>query len=403
MNTINKTVRYAILEKILSSQEFSGSKIYQSYLTYLVDAAEEGHPVKETTIAIDVFGKDADFNPAEDTIVRSHTYLLRKKLDVYYANEGKEDSYHLIIPKGHYEVQFVPKTERTISGNIRKYYPWAVTVLFAFIIIFLGMQIKSLQNQLKNYRQVDSEDPFWKEYFQSNLPVMVVPGDHIFYTDYFERAGRELTVRDFTINSPEELDSLKSVYPQFNIRRSDESYFPYHSIWSIPSVLKVLYSWNIKPIFRKSLDINPQILDEFNFIYIGSIKSLYALKFTLTKSHFHFGIAPHIITYNDPDSNKTITYSTSLHSLGLNEDLVLALKLPGPARNTIFIIASYHSLGTPEIANYFINESKRIELESLFEEKYGYIPKYFEILFRVTGIDKTAYNSEILICNEINE
>ena len=68
------------LEKILNSKEFSGSKIYKSYLTYLIDAANEGKELKETTIAIEVFGKDAGFNPAEDTIVRSHTYNLRKKL-----------------------------------------------------------------------------------------------------------------------------------------------------------------------------------------------------------------------------------------------------------------------------------------------------------------------------------
>jgi len=46
-------------------------------------------------------------------------------------------------------------------------------------------------------------------------------------------------------------------------------------------------------------------------------------------------------------------------------------------------------------------ESKRTELENRFRKKYGKVPQYFEILFRVTGIDKTAYNSEILVCNEI--
>jgi hypothetical protein len=121
----------------------------------------------------------------------------------------------------------------------------------------------------------------------------------------------------------------------------------------------------------------------------------------MAKTHFKFRIAPHIVTYSYPDSDKTVSFRTNLHSLGLNEDLVLALKLPGPAENTIFIIASYHSLGAPEIADYLTSASKRVALEDLFRSKYGQIPKYFEILFRVTGIDKTAYNSEILICNKI--
>ena len=70
-----------LLEKILKSKEFSHSKIYQSYLTYLVESSRKGKDLKETVIAIEVFGKDASFNPAEDTIVRSHTYTLRKKLE----------------------------------------------------------------------------------------------------------------------------------------------------------------------------------------------------------------------------------------------------------------------------------------------------------------------------------
>ena len=94
-------------------------------------------------------------------------------------------------------------------------------------------------------------------------------------------------------------------------------------------------------------------------------------------------------------------FSTTLHSDGPNEDLVLALKLPGPLNNSIFIIASYHSLGAPEISNYLINPSIRFDLEKKFQEKFGYIPQYFELLFRVTGIDKTAYNTELLIYEEI--
>ena len=36
-----------------------------------------------------------------------------------------------------------------------------------------------------------------------------------------------------------------------------------------------------------------------------------------------------------------------------------------------------------------------------FQEQFGNTPKYFEILFHVVGIDKTAYETEILIMNEI--
>jgi hypothetical protein len=82
---------------------------------------------------------------------------------------------------------------------------------------------------------------------------------------------------------------------------------------------------------------------------------------------------------------------------------VLALKLPGPSLNSIFIMASFHSLGAPEIAKFLTDKSTCDELKSIFMDKYNRTPQYFEILFKVTGIDKTAYNREILIYNEIVE
>lgn len=44
-----------------------------------------------------------------------------------------------------------------------------------------------------------------------------------------------------------------------------------------------------------------------------------------------------------------------------------------------------------------------MSLEKRFKEKYDEVPQYFEILFRVTGIDKTAYSTEVLIYNEISK
>jgi len=400
---INKSTQQALLEKILASQEFSASKIYQSYLTYLVNATDEGRVLKEITIAIDVFGKDADFNPAEDTIVRTHTYSLRKKLDSYYFTEGKHDRYRLKIPKGHYEARFFPKPDKWLTlTNFKRFAPWLISLLCLLVIASFWIKNQQLQDQIHSYRQVDPQDPFWKEFVRSDFPVMVVPGDHVFYTININNFDRELAVRDYRINSPEELDSMKSIYPELNIGKSDEPYFPYHSIWSIPPILNMLYSGNQKPLFRKASDISPQILDEYNFIFIGSIKTLYIFKHTMAKSHFSFAIAPHVISYTNPDNNQKINFTTKSHSKGPNEDLVLALKLPGPVENRIFIIASYHSIGAPEIADYLTSSDKRSPLEKLFKDKYGQIPEYFEVLFRVTGIDKTAYNSQILVCNKIS-
>jgi hypothetical protein len=400
--TIEST-QIKLLEKILNSDEFSHSKIYQTFLTYLVESAQRGKELKETTIAIEVFGKDSSFNPAEDTIVRSHTYTLRKKLESYYFHEGKDEKYRLKIPKGHYEIKFVPVSLNIVHPKIlfrllsKKYY-FIIILTLCGLVLFQLSQNRSIRIKLKDYQIIDKNDPIWKEYLQSDLPILVVLGDHFFFNDYSEKYQSQIGIRHPKVNSVEDFQSL---YPNIRIEPSPEPYFPYHSIWSLPPILSILFSVNETPILRKSSDVSPQMLDEYNIIFLGSIKTLYKLKHTLLKSHFQYEIAPHKVIYSPPDSNSVRIFKTSLHSPGPNEDLVLALKLPGPIGNSIFIIASFHSLGVPEITYYLTTPSRRIKLDQLFKERYDKIPQYFEILFRVTGIDKTAYSTEILVCNKI--
>ena len=406
MNDINSITLEKLLEKILNSAEFCNSHIYGKYLTYLVKSSREDKNLKETTIAIEFFEKDAAFNPAEDTIVRSHTYNLRKKLEKYYFTEGKTDKYRIKIPKGHYQVEINPNKETFLSRDyylehFKKYYQVWIIVILIFASLALAIKIFSLQNQLAKHRSVEKDDYIWKEYLHSELPVMVVPGDHFMFNMYSEKYQRELSIRDVTVNSSQDLDSLKHRYGDISLYPTIEPYFPYHSIWSIPPVYSVLLSANQYPILRKSSSISPQMLGEYNIIFIGSIKTLYALKHTIAKSHFDYQIAPHKVYYKSPGDGEIKEFETKLHSSGPNEDLILVLKMPGPNNNVIMLIASYHSLGAPEVANYLTDQANRGELDNLLRRADGRYPEYFEILFKVIGIDKTAYSREILICSEI--
>jgi hypothetical protein len=399
----NESAQKKLLEKILASDEFSHSKIYQTFLTYLVDSCLQGKELKETTIAIEVFGKDSSFNPAEDTIVRSHTYTLRKKLESYYFHEGKDEKTRLKIAKGHYGIEYVTGSGSRIHPKnlihlLTRNFQAAVILALCLLSLLLWLQKRSACGRLQRYQIIDRNDPVWKEYLKSELPVLIVVGDHFFFNDYSEKFGSQVGIRHPRINSPEDFEAL---YPKLRIDPSSEPYFPYHSVWSLPPVLSILFSANETPILRKSSDVGPQMLDEYNIIFLGSIKTLYKLKHTLLKSHFRYEISPHKVIYTPPDTGSVRVFTTSLHSPGPNEDLILALKLPGPVGNSIFIIASFHSLGVPEIAYFLTSPQRRVKLDQMFEEKYGKIPPYFEVLFRVTGIDKTAYSTEILVCNQI--
>ncbi len=95
------------LEKILAASCFSKSKKLSGFLRFSVENALAGDAnVKEQVIAIEVFGRNGDFDPRLDPIVRVQARRLRAKLSTYYSTEGLFDSIVVEMPKGGYRPVF---------------------------------------------------------------------------------------------------------------------------------------------------------------------------------------------------------------------------------------------------------------------------------------------------------
>src|SRR5690606_16383599 len=92
----------ALCQRIIQSGELGRSRTYAAILEYLAEQAITGSSPKEVSIAMDVLGRDSDFDVGKDSIVRVHIYHLRNKLNPYYAKYGKDEKYRLDIPKGQY-------------------------------------------------------------------------------------------------------------------------------------------------------------------------------------------------------------------------------------------------------------------------------------------------------------
>ena len=61
---------YEHLEAVIDSAAFRGSSSYADLLRYLVESSLEEKTRHEVDIAIDVFGKDQTYDPAESSSVR---------------------------------------------------------------------------------------------------------------------------------------------------------------------------------------------------------------------------------------------------------------------------------------------------------------------------------------------
>jgi tetratricopeptide (TPR) repeat protein len=98
----------AALERILASEPFRPSAQLRVFLRYVVETTLRGEAerIRAFTIAVEAFGRDQDFNPQADPIVRVEAARLRRAIGQYYAGPGAEDAVEIIVPRGGYVPSF---------------------------------------------------------------------------------------------------------------------------------------------------------------------------------------------------------------------------------------------------------------------------------------------------------
>src|SRR4051794_19520808 len=96
------------LERVLESPGFSRNERLSRFLRFVVEGHldSKDHELKESVIAIEVFGRRPDFDSRLDPVVRTEAARLRARLSEYYINGGKADALVIELPKGGYVPRF---------------------------------------------------------------------------------------------------------------------------------------------------------------------------------------------------------------------------------------------------------------------------------------------------------
>jgi hypothetical protein len=105
---LGKEQKLEQLEKVLQSRTLQNSESLKAFLRFVVEKtiADRDALLKEYTIATEVFGRNSDYDPRIDSVVRVQAGRLRTKLQEYYTTEGKSDRIIIDLPKGHYHPVF---------------------------------------------------------------------------------------------------------------------------------------------------------------------------------------------------------------------------------------------------------------------------------------------------------
>lgn len=112
------------LDRILNSKTFQHVQRLKRFVSFVVleTKAGRGDQLKEFVVGVQVFDKEASFDPRNDPIVRVQARRLRTRLSTYYAEEGQNDELLVELPKGGYSAVF----KRRDTPSPRKQVPAAL-------------------------------------------------------------------------------------------------------------------------------------------------------------------------------------------------------------------------------------------------------------------------------------
>ena len=129
------------LERVLASPGFARNERMSRFLRFVVERHVDGRDdeLKESLIAIEVFGRPPGYDSKKDPIVRTEASRLRARLSEYYLGAGKSDPVAIELPKGGY----VPTLRPVESEPLEPERPRArrrltIAVAIAGVLVIVG-------------------------------------------------------------------------------------------------------------------------------------------------------------------------------------------------------------------------------------------------------------------------
>ncbi len=193
----------AELERLLESRWLRESHQLKRLLRHLVEEsmAGRGDGLKEYSLGLEVFHRSRDYDPRNDAIVRVQASLLRKKIQSYYENEGRESLLRIDLPRGGYVPLIAPRPAIEVEPVgpqlplARRLPLWA-----AFLA---GAVCAAVVTAMLLHRPVDpamvpvAAPAVWGQFLKPGVPTIVSFGVPLFYN-----GGDGLYLRDVQVNRP---------------------------------------------------------------------------------------------------------------------------------------------------------------------------------------------------------
>ena len=412
---------------IVRSGALGRSRSYARLLEFLVECAHSGRTPKELEIAMEVFGRGADFDPSQDSMVRVYAHNLRQKLEHYYATTGRNEPRQLLLARGEYRISLAELDEPEESAETiapaalppspqpaavpeqprSAFTRWRLAVGGAALLglgLALGAGIVIESEPAAPAAAAVAKSPLWADMLDDDLPILVVVGDYYIYGELDEHGDVTRLVRDFNVGSSAELDELMKNDTTLMSRYMDLdlTYLPTGSAFALLDILRVLYTTQKSVRVVSMSEMNEADLKSSHVIYVGYISALDKLEdFVFASSTLTIGY-----TYDELrnlDTGETYTSEAGFPEVNHNyRDYAFISTFPGPGGNQIMIVSGTRDAGLMQAAHALADPMFVASMEQQRPDTGKNQPPSFEMLYEVTGYGRTNLDAMLVHTAALN-
>jgi hypothetical protein len=420
------------LQRVLRSRQFANAPMKQRFLQLICDAYLEGRgaELNEYLIGCEVFGRDAAYNPALDPIVRVGAHETRKKLDLYYRSDGKDDEIRLEVPVGSYLPAFTRRSglEKGQTANVgsssrslRRPGIWIASLSLLLVAATIAAALLASSNQQLRRREDERISarqlpavylPVWERFLKDeNSPLVVLSNPPVYR--FKNQADQEARHNAEVALSRDETAALESALgrDRFVVKHSSASglLLSTDEYTGLGEAIGLYLLTNMfkdlgKPVLLKqSRTASPEDLKSHNVVLLGSVwVNEWSGKVPI-KEDFVNGPRATIVNQNPrPGEEREYSARFDTETGKLIEDHALITVRPNISDNkTVVVLAGTHSEGTEAAAEYVTNETYLRILNERLMSPATTSPRYFQALLKVAIDDGIPTRISIVTVHEL--
>lgn len=412
-----------LASRIVSSPLLKRSPRLCELFLYLFEHSVKGNEgaMREQTIGEEVFSRPRGYDTGADNIVRVNVFLLRKKLDQYFAAAGVHEPVVVTIPKGSYVVEFqvrpaeesaalaepseamdatTPVPPQPVRRNRRFVAVACVALAGVALAVWLllwflpGRSAQDPAAAQEHYR-------FWNAVFSPERETYIVLADSGFGL-LQDLSGATLNLDDYRAYSTAKVDGPSGALPDELTRRLMERQYTGVSDSSIAFRLgAVSNALKGRAAVRSARSVNVRDLKAHNVILLGSARSNPWVSLLKDQMNFQIEYEPSpprgfVRNMHPREGEPTVLRATAMGGKPGDAFGLIAFLPNLDESGHIVSIAGTNMEGTEAAAELLLNEHQFKTLTKRLDLASGAAIPYFEAVIRATSVGGAGSAPEIV-------